>query len=47
MSKLVAALRQRFAGAYTEPAVHFHAALDDNHPEVCYETACQRPRLKA
>jgi hypothetical protein len=46
MARLVAALRRTFGDSYQEPAVHFHAASND-HAEVCYVEACDRPRLKA
>jgi hypothetical protein len=47
MSKFVAAIRRSLGGAYTEPPVHFHQGTTEDYPEVCYEGACERPRLHA
>jgi hypothetical protein len=46
MTKLLTAFKRTFGDTpYTEPAVHFHTSSDENYPEVCYEGACERPRL--
>jgi hypothetical protein len=45
MSKLVAAIRRTLGDTYTEPPVHFHQGMTEDYPEVCYEGACERPRL--
>ena len=45
MTKLLSVLRRTFSDAYNEPAVHFHQGTTKEYPEVCYENACERPRL--
>jgi hypothetical protein len=45
MSKLVAAIRRTLGATHTEPPVHFHQGTTEGYPEVCYEGACERPRL--
>lgn len=43
MARLFAAVRRAFGASYQEPAPHFHAAWQGT--EVCYDGACDRPRL--
>ena len=45
MARIIAAITRALGSEYREPAVHFHAA-HEARPEVCYEQACSRPRLK-
>ena len=45
MTTLLSVLKRTFSDEYTEPAVHFHQGTTDDYPEVCYEDACERPRL--
>jgi hypothetical protein len=44
--QIVDAIKRAFDRSYEEPAVHFHAS-SPGHPEVCYDVACDRPRLSA
>jgi hypothetical protein len=48
MTKLLNALKRTLGdGPYTEPTPHFHTGTSGNYPEVCYQDACERPRLTA
>jgi hypothetical protein len=50
MNKLsiITALSRAFGDTpYREPDAHFHASSYEHSPEVCYDGACERPRLKA
>jgi hypothetical protein len=45
MARILAAISRVLGSEYQEPKVHFHAA-HEARPEICYEQACSRPRLK-
>jgi hypothetical protein len=45
MSKFVTAVRRTLIGVHVETPVHFHQGTTEDYPEVCYEGACERPRL--
>ena len=47
MTMLLRALKRAFGDTpYTEPPVHFHQGEHEDYPEVCYDGACERPRLR-
>jgi hypothetical protein len=42
--RMIDAIKRTFGDFYLEPTVHFHQA-HVNHPEVCHDSRCARPRL--
>ncbi len=45
MSRILAAARSLLDPHRHVPPVHFHSR-STNHPEVCYDAGCTRPRLQ-